>query len=175
MTPIKKKLLIDMDGVLADIYGQFIKYEFNDIGLTQSLTDLTGKLEREAFKYHDKYVNSENFFYSAIPIEDSIETVRRLNDVYEVYIVSSAMQFPLSLTEKINWLTKHFPFLSWKQIVFCGTKEIVYGDIMIDDHFKNLDTFQGQTILFTQPHNVGKPTDKHKRVNNWKEIETILL
>ena len=46
---------------------------------------------------------------------------------------------------------------------------------MIDDHFKNLDTFQGQTILFTQPHNVGKPTDNHKRVNNWKEIETILL
>lgn len=175
MTQIKKRLLIDMDGVLSDIYGQFIKYEFNDIGLTQSLDDLTGKLEREAFKYHDKYVNSENFFYSAMPIQDSIETVRRLNDVYEVYIVSSAMQFPLSLTEKINWLTKYFPFLSWKQIVFCGTKDIVYGDIMIDDHFKNLDTFQGQTILFTQPHNVDKPIGNHTRVNNWKEIETILL
>jgi len=79
------------------------------------------------------------------------------------------------LTEKINWLTKYFPFLSWRQIVFCGTKDIVYGDIMIDDHFKNLDSFQGQTILFTQPHNIDKPKGKHTRVNNWKEIETILL
>lgn len=175
MTHKKKKLLIDMDGVLSDIYDQFIKYEFKDIGLTQSLNDLTGKLEREAFKYHDKYVNSENFFYSAIPIRDSIETVQRLNNLYEVYIVSSAMQFPLSLQEKINWLTKHFPFLSWKQIVFCGTKDIVCGDIMIDDHFKNLDTFNGQTILFTQPHNRDNPTGKHTRVNNWKEIETILI
>ena len=145
MTQIKKRLLIDMDGVLADIYGQFIKYESDDIGLTQSLNDLKGKLERDAFQFHDKYVNSANFFYSALPIIDSIETVRKLNDKYEVFIVSSAMQFPLSLTEKINWLTEHFPFLSWKQIVFCGTKDVVYGDIMIDDHFKNLDTFQGQT------------------------------
>lgn len=164
-----------MDGVLSDIYGQFIKYEFNDVGLKQSLDDLNGKLENEAFKFHDKYVNSENFFYSAIPIKDSIETVRRLNNFYEVYIVSSAMQFPLSLTEKINWLTKYFPFLSWKQIVFCGTKDVVYGDIMIDDHFKNLDTFHGQTFLFTQPHNVNKPSGNHTRVNNWKEIEIILL
>ncbi len=175
MSEIKKKLLIDMDGVISDVYGQFIKYEYNDIGLTQSLNDLKGKLEHQAFKYHDKYVNSENFFYSAIPIQGSIEAVRRLNDVYEVFIVSSAMQFPLSLTEKINWLTKYFPFLSWRQIVFCGTKDIVYGDIMIDDHFKNLDSFQGQTILFTQPHNIDKPKGKHTRVHNWKEIETILL
>lgn len=175
MIQIKKRLLIDMDGVLADIYGQFIKYEFNDIGLTQSLNDLTGKLEHEAFKHHDKYVNSENFFYSALPIQNSIETVNKLNNAYEVYIVSSAMQFPLSLNEKMKWLTKYFPFLSWKQIVFCGTKEIVTGDIMIDDHFKNLDTFQGQTILFTQPHNVDKSSGKHIRVQNWKDIEKILL
>lgn len=170
-----KRLLIDMDGVLCDIYTQFLKYEQNDIGLAQSLEDLIGKLEREAFKNHDKYVNSENFFYSAIPILDSIEVVRKLNDLYEVYIVSAATQFPHSLTEKINWLAKYFPFLSWKQIVFCGTKEIVYGDIMIDDHFKNLDIFQGLTILFTQPHNIDKSVNKHKRVNNWKEIEMILL
>jgi 5'(3')-deoxyribonucleotidase len=170
-----KRLLIDMDGVLSDIYAQFIKYEQKDIGLTQSVKELTGKFEREAFINHDKYVNSENFFYTAIPIQDSVEIVSKLNDAYQVYIVSSAMQFPISLQEKINWLTKYFPFLSWKQIVFCGTKEIVYGDIMIDDHFSNLDNFQGQTILFTQPHNIGKPINMHTRVNTWKEIEKILL
>lgn len=175
MTPRKKRLLIDMDGVLSDIYSQFLKYEFKDIGLSQSLDDIKGKLERDAFKFHDKYINSENFFYSALPITDSIEIVNKLNNQYEAFIVSSATQFPLSLTEKINWLAKYFPFLSWKQVVLCGTKDIVYGDIMIDDHFKNLDTFQGQTILFTQSHNVDQPVNRHTRVNNWKEIEAILL
>lgn len=170
-----KRLLIDMDGVLSDIYGQFANYEYKDIGLIQSSKDLSGKLENEAFKNHDKYVNSKNFFYTASPIKDIIDMVEKLNSIYQIFIVSSATQFPLSLTEKMKWITKHFPFLSWKQIVLCGTKEIINGDIMIDDHFKNLDNFQGQTILFTQPHNINKNTDKHIRVNDWKEIEKLLL
>jgi 5'-nucleotidase len=170
-----KRLLIDMDGVLSDIYGQYIKYEQNDLGITQSLEDLAGKPENLAFVNLYLYINSVNFFYSAMPINGSIEAVRKLNTTYKVFIVSSATQFPLSLTEKINWLAKYFPFISWQQIVLCGSKEIAYGDIMIDDHFKNLDNFNGQTILFTQPHNIAQSSGKHIRVNDWQEIENLLL
>lgn len=170
-----KRLLIDMDGVLADIYKQFITYEFKATGISQSLSDLAGKPEDEAFKNHDAYINTENFFYTAPPIEGSINTVKKLNSRYKVFIASSATQFPLSLTEKMKWLMKHFPFLHWKQIVLCGTKEIIKGDIMIDDHFKNLDPFQGKTILFTQPHNVNQTAGRHIRVNSWAEIESLLL
>lgn len=170
-----KRLLIDMDGVLSDIYGQYIKYEQKDLGITQSITELAGKPENLAFVNLYQYINSSDFFYSAKPIFGSIETVKKLNISYQVFIVSSATQFPLSLTEKINWLSKYFPFISWQQIVLCGSKEIVYGDIMIDDHFKNLDHFKGQTILFTQPHNILQPNGKHIRVNSWQEIENILL
>lgn len=170
-----KRLLIDMDGVLADIYEQFIAYEYKHTGITQSLSDLAGIPEHEAFKNHDAYIHSENFFYSASPITDSIDTVKKLNDRYEVFIVSSATQFPRSLTEKMNWIITYFPFLHWKQIVLCGTKEIIRGDIMIDDHFKNLDPFQGKTILFTQPHNVAQNPGRHTRMNSWKEIERFLL
>jgi 5'(3')-deoxyribonucleotidase len=46
---------------------------------------------------------------------------------------------------------------------------------MIDDHFKNLDHFPGKTILFTQAHNILKDAGRHQRVNNWNEIEKILL
>lgn len=170
-----KRLLIDMDGVLADVYAQFIKYEQNETGTAPSLKELTGKLEKEAFKNHDTYVNTPNFFASAMPMPDCIDVMRKLNEAYQIFIVSAAMQFPNSLTEKYNWLNTHFPFLQWTQIVFCGTKEVVYGDIMIDDHFKNLDHFKGQTILYTQPHNSDKPNGKHNRVHNWKEIEAMLL
>ena len=61
-------------------------------------------------------------------------------------------------------------------MVFCGSKEIVRAEIMIDDHFKNLDFFAGHTsILFTQPHNAHADNGRHKRVNNWEEIKTMLL
>jgi 5'(3')-deoxyribonucleotidase len=46
---------------------------------------------------------------------------------------------------------------------------------MIDDHFKNLDHFKGQTIMFTQPHNMLIKDSKHTRVSSWAEIEKLLL
>ena len=55
------------------------------------------------------------------------------------------------------------------------TKDIIKTDIMIDDHFKNLDVFHGKTFLFTQPHNEKSNPGKHERVNNWIEIKNILL
>jgi 5'(3')-deoxyribonucleotidase len=60
-------------------------------------------------------------------------------------------------------------------MVFCGSKEIIKADIMIDDHFKNLDFFEGDTFLFTQPHNVRKLNGKHKRVHSWKDVEYFLI
>ena len=54
-------------------------------------------------------------------------------------------------------------------------KAIIDADIMIDDHFKNLDLFKGTTILFTQPHNQLKNDGRHKRTNSWQEIASILL
>jgi len=175
MQHMKKRLIVDMDGVMSDIYGQFLKHEFEDLKIKQDLNSLIGKSENEAFLNHDIYVNSANFFYEASPIENSIEALEKVNLKYDLFIVSSAMQFPLSLGEKIKWLNKHFPFIHWKQVVFCGSKELINGDIMIDDHFKNLDTFSGKTILFSQPHNLNRDNGKHLRVSNWKEIEEILL
>ena len=164
-----------MDGVISDIYSQFIKYEQEDLGITQTTANFIGKLENEVFTNHDNYVTSKGFFFDAKPILDSIEVVRQLNDKYDLFIVSSAIQFPNSLQEKLDWLATHFPFINWRQIVFCGSKSIVCGDIMIDDHFKNLDNFNGQTILFTQPHNFGKDAKRHTRVETWAEIAKMLL
>ena len=103
---------------------------------------------------------------------DAIETLEYLNNKYEVIIVSSATEFPGCIDDKQKWLNKHFPFIKWEQMVFCGKKHMINGDIMIDDHPKNLDTFNGDKIIFTQPHNV----DQHNytRINNWKEIYKIL-
>ena len=163
-----------MDGVLADIYSQFLSYEFNDLNIKQNLSSLIGKPEQEAFINHDLYVNSENFFLTAQPIDGCIEILERLNLKYDLFIVSSATQFPRSLGEKMKWLNHYFPYIHWKQIVFCGSKELIHGDIMIDDHFKNLDNFKGRTILFNQPHNSNKENKNHTRVYNWPEIEKLL-
>ncbi len=86
-----------------------------------------------------------------------------------------ATEFPQSLSDKQFWLNEHFPFISWQQVVFCGNKNLIKADIMIDDHPKNLDNFSGRTFMFTQPHNILLKPDRHVRVNSWDEILSHLL
>jgi len=170
-----KRISIDMDGVLANVYGQFLKMHAAEFGNVLTLEEMTGRPEHVAFPNVYKYVNSAGFFRNAPVMEGCKEVVRKLNDQYKIFIVSAAMEFPNSLTEKHDWLIEHFPFITWQQMVFCGSKEIIKADIMIDDHFKNLNFFTGETILFTQPHNKLADTLHHKRVETWQEIEALLL
>lgn len=45
---------------------------------------------------------------------------------------------------------------------------------MIDDHLKNLRTFGGKKVLFTQPHNMSVKDKMYQRVTGWKDIMEIL-
>jgi 5'-nucleotidase len=170
----KKQLLVDMDGVLADIYAQYIRYETAESGRTQKVEDLYGIPEDKAFVNCEKYVRMRGFFRHAPVIRGSVEGLKYLNDQYRVFVVSSATEYPQSLEEKFDWLTEHFPFISWKQMIFCGSKAPIKGDIMVDDHLKNLDLFEGKTILFTQPHNFKAASPKHIRAHNWEDLLHML-
>ena len=46
---MKKRLIIDMDGVLADVYQQFITMEEAETGSKININDLKGKEEYLAF------------------------------------------------------------------------------------------------------------------------------
>lgn len=171
---MKKIVLVDMDGVLANVYRQFIHLEYKATGVKLDYDSLNGIIEEKAFPHFERDVNSRDFFRTAPLMTDSVEGLKYLNDKYTVYIVSSATEFPNSLPEKQQWLNEHFPFISWRQMIFCGSKKPITGDIMIDDHPSNLDSFEGRKILFTQPHNVYDTKEGYTRVKGWQEIMVIL-
>ena len=117
-----------------------------------------------------RYVHTAGFFRTLPLIPGSVAAVKSLMEHFDLYIVSAAMEFPLSLYEKKQWLEEYFPFISWKNIVFCGDKSIIKTDYLIDDHLKNLDNFSGVSLMFTASHNVN--FNQHHRLNNWQEILT---
>jgi 5'(3')-deoxyribonucleotidase len=171
-----KRLIVDMDDVLADATGQFINFYEKEYGVRVSRESLNHKEEMERFPdHHDEvyqFTFRKNFFRGMEVKENSQEVVKHLNKEYELFIVSSAMEFPNSLNEKLDWLGEHFPFLHWKQFVFCGSKTIVYGDYMIDDLPHNLEKFNGEKLIFTAPHNLQH--NHFTRVNNWIEVGELL-
>jgi len=170
---MKKCILVDMDGVLADVYATFFELHEKETGERLTLRDIAGLLEEEAFQNQRKWVSTPGFFRNLPVMPGSREVLLRLNKIHKIIIVSLATEFPYCLTDKQLWIHDKFPFISWQQIVFCGDKNLIKADIMIDDHFKNLDHFKGRTILFTQPHNILVKDTRHPRVSSWTEIENF--
>jgi 5'(3')-deoxyribonucleotidase len=172
---MKRRILVDMDGVLADVYSRFFDLHEEETDIRLSVDDVIGLKEADAFPGQLRWVNSIGFFRSVPVMEGSIEVLEKLNKKYEVVVISMATEFPVCPTDKRLWLQDHFPFIRWTQMVFCGNKDLIIADIMIDDHLKNLDNFRGETIMFSQPHNINETATRHRRVGSWDEIAKILL
>jgi 5'-nucleotidase len=172
---MRKSIAIDMDGVIADEVVQLLTWYEKHYGLKVDPNELTGRTEGQVLPHKDaynKFTEMTGFFRTMPVIAGAVEAVKKLTETYEVYIVSAAMQYPRSLSEKPEWLGVHFPFISWRNIIFCGDKSIIGTDYMIDDHIKNLDVFKGRTIMFNAFHNVDYT--HHQRVNNWNEVLALM-
>ncbi|QQL48334.1 5' nucleotidase, NT5C type [Mucilaginibacter ginkgonis] len=171
----RKIIAIDMDGVLADTDQHFLTWYERDYGVRMPYESLLGKPEYEAFPVEGairKMVFTPGFFRTLPVMDGAVEAVKSLMQDYNVFIVSAAMEFPNSLNEKYDWLAQHFPFISWKNIVFCGDKSIIDADYLIDDHCKNLDNFKGKPLMFHSAHNVNQ--NHHQRVKTWAEVLTAI-
>lgn len=170
-----KRILVDMDGVLADIYTRYAELYKQETGLIKPPEQVIGKREQDAYEAVPRWVAAPGFFRNLPLIADSREILEQMNRKHEILIVSMATEFPESLTEKQLWINDNYPFISWKQVVFCGDKSLIPADIMIDDHLKNLDHFRGDSYMFLQPHNIELTGHSHKRVASWKELAEIFL
>lgn len=170
-----KRILVDMDGVLADVYPRFFELYEQETGNKKTMDEIVGLKEGEAFPELYRWVETPGFFRTIPVMADSQRVLKLLNKSYEILVISMATEFPVSLTDKQLWINDHFPFISWRQVIFCGNKSLIPADLMIDDHFKNLDHFKGETIIFSQPHNINSTDHHHKTVSSWSEIEKLLL
>lgn len=173
-----QRLIIDMDEVIADTMGGMIEWYKSKYSDEIDYTKMLGGSWAKGFPEQHQQMIWERLlrpgFFRHLPVmKDSVEVIRDLNDKYEVFIVSAAIEFPNSLKDKLDWLGEHFPFLTWKQIVLCGDKKIVQGDFMIDDHVRNLDTFNGKKYLFSTPHNLD--ITGYRRLDSWQEAAKEFL
>lgn len=171
-------IFIDMDDVIADTYGKHIDMYNEEFNKNLSIEDFkSGEVWQNVPEIHQDsirlHARTRGFFRALEPIKDSIRILKELSEKHEVYIASAAMQFPNSLKEKSEWLDQYFPFISWQYRILCGHKYILKGDLLIDDRSLNLDKFDGNTLLFTSPHNIHE--NSHDRVNSWEEVARKLL
>ncbi len=167
-----------MDEVIADAVTEHLFRYNRDHGEQITKADLNGKWlwDLVAIEHHgtlEAYLRSEDFFAVLDVMPDSRRVIRQLQDQYDVFIASAAMEVPTSFTAKYRWLEQHFPFIPASHIVFCGDKGILDADFLIDDNPRQLRRFGGEGILYSAPHNAG--VTGFRRVADWLEIEQLFL
>ncbi len=174
----KKRICIDMDEVIADAVAEHLLRYNRDHGERLTKADLAGKwiwdlVSADRHDALEAYLRSEDFFAVLEVMPESQRVLRRLQEHYEVFIATAAMEVPTSFTAKYEWLERHFPFIRASHIVFCGDKGILDADFLIDDNPRQLRRFGGEGILYSAPHNVA--VTGFRRVVDWIEVERMFL
>ncbi len=182
---MKKRLMIDMDDCLTD--GTFRRQIEEFIG-EEIDTDKTGYYLQNALgdRKEEFFRKGPLDMYQDAPLkEGAYEVIQKLNDIYDVYIVTSYCvpdahyQEGNLLKFKMEYLQKHLPFLKTEQIIFSNVKKFIDFDVRIDDSIRHLvnsevlllfDAYHNQTL--TEEELVSKNI---KRVMNWQEVADILL
>lgn len=173
----KKVLLIDMDGVVAN----FRKYILDNSTITAAEFD--SGTEEVSDRVDNFCIANPTIFEHLEPIEGAIESVTKLFEHYDIYFCSTPMYLvPESYKSKRIWLEKHFGELASRRLILTHRKDLIKGDILIDDRKVNgADKFDGLFIHF----GTKKSNDWYfvfdylfrKAVNNWylQKIENNLL
>ena len=173
----RKKIAIDMDEVLADTLGAIIEGVNERANLGITIESLNGQKLKHVIPEHDGLVTEilrePGFFRHLKVMPNAQEVVEKLNEHYDVYIATAAMDVPTSFHDKYEWLLEHFPFLDPQHFVFCGRKNIINADYLIDDNPRQLAIFEGESIMYTAVHNMNH--HDYKRVNGWKDVEALFL
>lgn len=107
----RKKIAIDMDEVLADTLGEIIDAVNERANLGITIESLNGKKLKHMMPEHEGLVTEvlrePGFFRRLKVMPHAQEVVEKLNDHYDVYIATAAMDVPTSFHDKYEWLLEY--------------------------------------------------------------------
>lgn len=193
---MKKPILCDIDGVLADFVGGYYEmsrlYKFRD--LNKVLPDpnairtfyiedsIRPELRTQVIdqQIHD-IVNEVGLFVNLRPIEDVVRGVKRLSEKSgrEVFFVSAPHNSAkMSFTEKAIWIENHFGGNWLNNLILTRDKTLVSGIILIDDKPSPMGKFSPdwEHIVFDQTYNRDDIHVKGKRrMFSWSDDQVDSL
>ncbi len=176
------RILLDVDGVLADFVSETLGYLRRTWKLDYTADDITQwdiceslKLPvhvQEALKRRWRTIG---FCAALEPYAGAKDFVRQLREIGPVICVTSPMNDSRTwASEREQWLVNHFGF-RLEEVVSIRDKSIVSGDVMIDDSAVNLLTTIAPTrILFDRPWNRADVALQFTRAHSYQEILGLL-
>ncbi|XP_069373330.1 5'(3')-deoxyribonucleotidase, mitochondrial [Paralichthys olivaceus] len=186
------RVLVDMDGVLADFEGGFLKkYRARYPGEPYiTLEDRRGfwvsaqygQLRTDLCEKAISIWQSKDFFTELEPLPGGVEAVKEMArmDNTDVFICTSPIKhYKHCPYEKYAWVEKHLGHDFLEQVILTRDKTLISGDILIDDKPDILGVETKPTwehILFTACHNKHLSlSPSQRRLLSWSDDWRAIL
>lgn len=168
-------VLVDVDEVLIDLlfawckslnntHGLYVKpEEITDWDITKFFPTLT---KEQVFEP----LHTDHFWKTVEPKDEAVKYVKQLiDDGFNVYLCTTTDY--RNVKPKYEYIIlKHFPFISWRQVIVASRKQMIKADFLIDDGVHNHEGGDYIKILVSAPHNRGYDAKANGMVRseNWK-------
>lgn len=175
----RREIAVDLDDTLSYMMDHFVEVYNEESGDHVTLDsfktwDMAKYVLPEWQEKATTYFTRPGWFSQIKPREDAQRVLAELAKVHNIYIVTAFQ--PRACPDKMEWLAKNFPFIHWRNIIFCNCKEKIDAHYLIDDGLHNLQHFKGIPIVFDKPWNrddaafVNTFGRSLYRVINWDEL-----
>lgn len=168
---MRKVVLLDVDGVVADLVSPTVQH-LNDLidpkAATFTVDDVTewdiakalatGEFADYYHRFDEmvQWILDSQCFVACLPLYDgAIKCVERMAAVADVYFVTAGRpQSKYWHYERLLWAERHFGGL-YKDVIFAQHKHLVHGDFFLDDKASNIRGWRknGSGRLLKRPWN----------------------
>ena len=183
-------ILIDVDDVVCE--NHFVPVVNEYLGKNYKEEDFGNvKIELELFpdtdsryKFYDYYVSVDS--YDGIELKPGAgEVLEKLIKNNRVILVTSGCHYENSLAmgrqfgDKWRFLLNKLPFFPPQNIIFANQKDLIKGDIIVEDRVENMKGEYEKKILFTAFHNKNITDEELSqkniiRVDDWHQLYKAL-
>ena len=174
-------ILVDMDDTMEQLLEALVARANQRFGRHADVDEVTDWSIVCAFPGLEKrqildLMHEEDFWEDVKPVPGAAEALKHFMDEgHEVYVVT-ATEFEHVYEKMRKVLFRYFPFLSPRQVIIACRKQMIRGDVLIDDGIHNLEGGAYRKILFTRPYNreYDAAANGMTRVHSWDEIVSII-
>lgn len=173
----KLQIILDSDEVIVESIEKLLNLYNQEYGLNLKKEQIDNwnlsHFEKEGTDIQ-KYFNMPGYFRDLPLIKDAKKYIYQMvKDGHDIVIATSSPKN--GILDKIEFFEEHFPFIPYQNVIPITRKDLLFGDIMLDDAPHNLEHSKCKhPVIFDNRWNrdvVKYPFLKNlKRVASWKEF-----
>lgn len=174
------RILIDMDGVIADFENTFIARwirlhpdkEYIPI-YRRNTHRIIDQYPTELKSLVEEIYLQPGFFRSLLPISNGLDALKEMLELgHDVFICSSPLEiFRNCVLEKYEWVKDQLGFDWTRRLILTKDKTLIQAEILIDDNpeVKGVTKPTWEQIYYDQPWNRNR-VGRRVTWDNWKEV-----